>query len=289
MGWRSFPACFSIPFFRHRSVRIIVTQPIPFVADRFATSAKFYLDGRPAYSAASVARLAQVVGLDSASHRLLDLGCGPGQLAVAFAPFVREVVGIDPEPAMLQAASDYAAGAGVDLVLHQGSSDSLGPDYGRFRLVTIGRAFHWMDRPRTLEILEDLIEPEGGVVLFGHGHPEVPDNHWIAGFEALLRPYNADYAPRAARQSADWLSHEAVLLDSAFSRLERFAVIERRSTPIDHIVNRAFSLSATSPARLGDQTEVLAAKIREFLRPLSQDGTVTEVVETHALLASRPL
>jgi ubiquinone/menaquinone biosynthesis C-methylase UbiE len=42
-------------------------------------------------------------GID-ATHRILDLGCGPGQLALAFAPLAGEVLGIDPEPEMLRIA-----------------------------------------------------------------------------------------------------------------------------------------------------------------------------------------
>jgi len=41
-------------------------------------------------------------------HRILDLGCGPGQLAIAFAPYAASVVAIDPEPKMLRAASALA-------------------------------------------------------------------------------------------------------------------------------------------------------------------------------------
>ena len=37
--------------------------------------------------------------------RVLDLGCGPGSLAAPLARLAGEVVGLDPEPAMLVAAA----------------------------------------------------------------------------------------------------------------------------------------------------------------------------------------
>jgi len=67
---------------------------------RFRSAAQYYLAGRPFYSSLLIRR---VVGLN-ATHRVLDLGCGPGQLAAAFGPFVGEVIALDPEPEMLEIA-----------------------------------------------------------------------------------------------------------------------------------------------------------------------------------------
>jgi ubiquinone/menaquinone biosynthesis C-methylase UbiE len=64
---------------------------------------------------------------------------------------VNEVVALDPEPAMLAAAADYVRERGVRISLQQGSSYDLGAHLGMFQLVTMGRSFHWMDRPATLE------------------------------------------------------------------------------------------------------------------------------------------
>jgi ubiquinone/menaquinone biosynthesis C-methylase UbiE len=37
------------------------------------------------------------------SETLLDVGCGPGMLAIGFAPFVGGGTGLDPEPGMIAA------------------------------------------------------------------------------------------------------------------------------------------------------------------------------------------
>jgi SAM-dependent methyltransferase len=55
---------------------------------------------RPNY-APSLIRIVKAQLHLSDQHRLLDLGCGPGWLAVTFAPFVGWVVAMDPEAAML--------------------------------------------------------------------------------------------------------------------------------------------------------------------------------------------
>src|SRR6516165_2392368 len=91
---------------------------------RFRSAAQYYLAGRPFYSSLLIRRVVQLCGLD-ATHRVLDLGCGPGQLAMAFAPFSKQVVGIDPEPEMLRIAREEAAQAGLPIEFREGSSREL--------------------------------------------------------------------------------------------------------------------------------------------------------------------
>jgi ubiquinone/menaquinone biosynthesis C-methylase UbiE len=100
-------------------------------------------------------------------------------LAIAFASYVGEVTAIDPEPEMLRIAAEQAAKAGVRLNVLEGNSYTLDGSLGPIELVTIGKAFHWMDRPRTLEILDKLIQPGGAVALFSTRHPSVPENEWL--------------------------------------------------------------------------------------------------------------
>ena len=53
----------------------------------------------------------------------------------------------------------------MTLTLWQGGSYDLTPDMGPFRLVTIGRAFHWMDRAATLAMLDRIVAPAAAVAL----------------------------------------------------------------------------------------------------------------------------
>ena len=253
---------------------------------RFRTAAKHYLSGRPAYASLLIHRVVELCGLN-ATHRILDLGCGPGQLAMAFAPFVGEVVALDPEPEMLIVARQNTSSAYPNIQFIQGGSGDLGLELGRFQAVTIGRAFHWMNRAETLKVLDGMIEPEGAVALFGDSHPEVPDNAWHTPYRQLIERYAEGDTEKARRFSPEWLKHEAILLDSPFDQIERISVLERRCTPVDRLTNRALSFSSTSPERLGDKVGVLANEIQELLTPYATDGVVTEVVESTASIARR--
>jgi SAM-dependent methyltransferase len=253
---------------------------------RFQSTATHYLAGRPPYAPALIAQVARRCGLRR-THRILDLGCGPAQLAIAFGRFVGSVVAIDPEPEMLKVARTASEEVAAHIEFIEASSTDLGPYLGSFRMVAIGRAFHWMDRADTLERLDTIIDTRGAVVLFHDNHLEVPENGWHREYRALLARYSDGDAGWERRRAPDWISHEAVLLSSPFHILERIGVIERRETAVDRLVDRAFSMSSTSPEKLGRKADDLAREIRLLMINHGEGGIVTEIVESHALIARR--
>src|SRR3954451_20342579 len=104
----------------------LVPTPTPFDPARYRSAAAHYERGRVPYAPALIRRVAQATGLGS-RHRVLDLGCGPGPLARAFAPLVAEVMAVDPAPEMLDAARVLAAGI-PNIRFVAGSSYELGPE-----------------------------------------------------------------------------------------------------------------------------------------------------------------
>ena len=67
---------------------------------------------------------AALLALLPAEWTVADLGCGTGHAAVALAPFVRRVIGVDQSAAMLKAAQKRATGLD-NLELRQGSLEAL--------------------------------------------------------------------------------------------------------------------------------------------------------------------
>ena len=240
--------------------------------------------GRPSYSSLLIRRVVELCALN-ATHKILDLGSGPGQLAVAFAPFVREVTALDPEPEMLEIARKNASTGHFNIKFVQGSSYDLGPQLGRFQAVTIGRAFHWMDRAATLNLLDAMIELDGVVVLFNDSHPEVPENSWHSAYKKVIEHYAEGDIERQKRRSPEWPKHEAVLLASPFQG--RISIIERRLTAVERFTDRALSLSSTSRERLGAKADELANEVRELMAGFALEGAVAEIVESAALIARR--
>ncbi|HEY5083281.1 MAG TPA: class I SAM-dependent methyltransferase, partial [Rhizomicrobium sp.] len=155
-----------------------MNQPVPYEPRRFQSAVPYYERYRLGYPERLIARVVALLGLKQ-GDAVLDLGCGPGSLSVPFGRAGMAVTAADPEPEMLEAAENAARMAGVTLTLWRGGSYDLKPEMGPFRLVTIGRAFHWMDRLATLAMLDQIVGPGGAVAFFHDAHPVLPENEWF--------------------------------------------------------------------------------------------------------------
>lgn len=259
---------------------------LPFEPRRFRSTAAFYSRYRIPYPAALILAVAQRIGLEPGDG-VLDLGCGPGPLAIAFAQLGMRVTGLDPEPEMLATAKSNAAEAGLDIDFRQGSSYDLGPGFGRFKLVTMGRSFHWMDRAATLTALDGLIEPGGAIGLF-HDRRISSSPDWRDLMEGIAEKFSPERSQnRHFRRSPDWAPHEEVLLQSRFSAVETIGRVLARDVTIDDLVGRAYSMSVTSPETLGDRREAFEEALRTALAAASPYGRFTEIVGVDAILAFR--
>ncbi|HEX4532638.1 MAG TPA: methyltransferase domain-containing protein [Rhizomicrobium sp.] len=255
---------------------------------RFRTTVPYYARYRLGYPESLIRLVVAATGLKP-GDAVLDLGCGPGLLAIAFAKTGMRVTAVDPEPDMMAAAGEAAREAGVTLDLHQGSSFDMPKEIGPFKLVTMGRSFHWMDRAATLNVLNGMVAPGGAVALFGDERIQTAENRW----RQVLRDTGSRYGSeeeshRRERRSPNFRSHESFLLRSAFSQLERIGIVIERIRTVDDIVGFAFSLSVSSHEKLGERAGAFEKDLRESLAALSPDGRFTEIAEPSALIAKRP-
>lgn len=112
---------------------------------RFTEAARDYALYRPDYPDALVRWVASVSGV-APPGPVLDLGCGTGLSARRFARHGYDVVGVDPNEAML--AEARRAGGGPTYVA--GSAFETGLPDASVALTTSCQAFHWFDVEPTL-------------------------------------------------------------------------------------------------------------------------------------------
>jgi SAM-dependent methyltransferase len=258
----------------------------PFEPDRFRSTVAYYVAYRLRYPAELLQLVLQRLALGPGA-RVLDLGCGPGFLANGFAALGCTAIGLDPSTDMLAAAREESTKHAVTVDYRQGSSYDLDGLAERFDLAVMGRSFHWMDRPQTLRSLDRLVTPHGGVVLFYDQHIRCNENAFDSVLEKMRETYGERNTIHAARKSKKLMPDESIFMDSSFSHLLRLCLVQRRPVTADQVVGRAFSLSLTSPEKLGERAPAFEAELRRRLSEVQPDGKFTELVEFNALIGTR--
>lgn len=240
-------------------------------------TAWYYSRFRPAYPAALATVLRDKFRLDG-TGRMLDLGCGPGPVAIRLAHLFEHVVAMDPEPEMLAEGRACAERAGVsNIEWIVGSSEDLSPELGTFRLVTMGNSFHWMDRALTLEALYDLVVEGGGLAVVGHGAPfqGPPPTAWRVAINRVVREYVGDRSlPPGIPDPPPPLEerHEAYLARSRFKDVTAYQESFDIEWTIDSMIGNLYSTSFCSHRLLGDRAEAFERDLRAAILAVEPSG-----------------
>lgn len=262
-------------------------------AGLFRSTAPYYARYRAGYPREFFAYLAERFTLDG-TQRVLDLGCGTGQIALPLAPHAGHVYAIDPEPAMLGEGRRLATDRGIrNIDWISGDSYHLAElDLPEVTLATIGSAFHWMDRDQVLRDLNEVVSAGGAIVIAANGLPADQDPPPWDDIIAAIRARFLGPVRRAG--SGTYLRpegrHEDVLARSPFSRLEKAEWAWSADRDLDALIGLQFSYSYCAPAQFGDEDQRAAfeAELRQELRGRFPEGAYREQIRTEALIATRP-
>jgi SAM-dependent methyltransferase len=244
---------------------------------RFASTVAYYESARPPYGATFFEAAAVELGLDG-TQRLLDVGAGPGILAIGFAPYCREVFGVDPEPGMVEAARAAAQRSGVAVRFIEGRFEDAAAKLGAFDIVSIGRAIHWLDPEPARAALDRVLAPRGRVLVCGATSAKDRRNPWLEPFNRVRDRWKGD------RPSRD---HRSFFADGPFTRTGTIRVEGTHAVPVERLVERVLSMSTSSSERLGDEVPAMKSAMREALAPLAADGIIEDIVEARAEVFER--
>lgn len=254
----------------------------------FAGAAEFYLRGRLPYAPGFVETLSAALDLDGRG-RLLDVGCGPGNVTLALAPLFTEAIGLDPDNEMLAEAERQAAHCGVSNVRWvYGRAEDLPAGLGEFRAVMFASSFHWMDRDQVAATVLRMLEPGGAFVHMADlkDAPAEPTPLPLpappyARIGELVRQYlgpvrRAGQGVIVAGTTPD--REDLVVARAGFETYERHVVpagqiIDRSA---DDIVAWTFSRSDSAPHLFGDRLGDFERDLRALLREAAPDDRFAE-------------
>jgi SAM-dependent methyltransferase len=254
----------------------------------FRGAVPYYVRGRLPYAASLADTLALALALDGRG-RLLDVGCGPGTVALRLAHLFYEVVGVDIDPNMLAEAARQADKQGVKRARWLNArAEELPRDLGPFRVATFGRSFHWMDHERLIPKIFDLLAPGGAFVVLletgeGSPPPAAPLSYPAppyAAIEALLQHYIARSERESGRERRGEMLRAVppILARAGFTGPEH--VRAEGNDPlvrsIDDVVAFCFSHSHSAPPLFRGREADFEAHLRRLLENASPQGLFSE-------------
>lgn len=266
----------------------------------FQGSARYYERGRLPYPPALADVIAATLNLDGRG-RLIDVGCGPGTIALRLAYLFAEVIGLDPDADMLAEAERRAADLGIaNTRWVRALAEDLPAGLGAFRVAMFAQSFHWMDRDRVAAAVLDMLEPGGAFVQVSTSpagtpmpsalpHPAPPHEAVTALVARYLGPVRR--AGQGVLLYGTPGGEADVLARAGFGEPEIVPAggLEVVIRTVDDLVAAQFSNSGSAPHLFGNRLSEFEADLRAALTEASPSGLFAEQTgETEIRVWRRP-
>ncbi|HXP77723.1 MAG TPA: class I SAM-dependent methyltransferase [Stellaceae bacterium] len=212
---------------------------------------------------------------------LLDLGCGTGEVALGFAPFVASLTGMDLERPMLEEAAKRAQAMDRRIRLLHAKVEDAPEDLGPFHLITMGRAHWFMHTPAAIARLDRWLSPSGRIlVCVPLQNPD--DAEWHRVYSATRRRWVKGIDRELLKLTVDQFFE-----GTDFVPVERVVAFGERKLELEHLIYRALGTPSTTPAILGADTGRMIAEMRAAMEPYFRAGPIMEKHVTYGLICRR--
>jgi ubiquinone/menaquinone biosynthesis C-methylase UbiE len=253
----------------------------------FKGTAWYYSKYRPLYPSPLTRFLVNKFSLNG-EGRLLDLGCGTGQLTLRFIDWFEEILGVDTELEMLDEAKRLSKENRVyNIKWLQGRAEERATDWGSFRLILIAKAFHWMDRETILEILYNSSDDGGGIAIIDNYSEKQEPLLWKLKVNEVVKRWlgeerragNSIYLPPKE-------SFEDTVAKSSFNNVEKHFLPSYSYTwTVDSIIGNLYSTSYASKRLFGDDLERFEKDLKSALLDIDSTGVFAEELPVSVITA----
>jgi ubiquinone/menaquinone biosynthesis C-methylase UbiE len=125
------------------------------------TAAERYAKGRPRFHSFVIGKIREFFAPRKSFDLALDVGCGTGLSSVALKEISEKVVGIDVSAAMLGQAKKKHR---IEYLL--ASAENLPFGAGKFDLITISQAIHWVDKEKFFAEADRVLKPDSLIAAY---------------------------------------------------------------------------------------------------------------------------
>ncbi|MGW0242255.1 class I SAM-dependent methyltransferase [Micromonospora chalcea] len=240
----------------------------------------FYRQYRPGIPA-TVADVLDAAVPTGEPRRLLDVGTGTGLVVEALLGRFDDIIAIDNDPDMLAAAEDALRPqlpADAQLRLQEVTAEEFTPPAGwQAELVTICRAFHWLDQAAILTRLDAQVSPDGAVAIFGDNSFWTATSDWKAAIRAVIQDFLGEQR-RAGERTFQHHNrpYSEIMRESPFSQVEEHTVPVNRTWTADSVLGYLHSTSFAAPQLFGDRLGEFDSAVRATLARYSDTDTFAE-------------
>ncbi len=246
----------------------------------FKGTAWYYARYRLAYPKAVISLLREQIG----GERLVDLGCGTGELSVPMANYVKEVIGVDPQEEMLNEARLRASRADISNISWRCCrAEDLNIEPSSVDMVTIGAAFHWMDRPLVVARAGRWLKKGAPIAILGWNSTWNGQEPWQEIAREVLTNW---LGPRKAGKKGSFIEpsepHEVVLA-KAGCHVTETVFEEPQCWSLEEFIGYLYSTSFASHEVIGDRALAFEEDMRRRLLQFDSSGIYKEKVRFYCL------
>jgi ubiquinone/menaquinone biosynthesis C-methylase UbiE len=253
----------------------------------FEGTSEYYSQYRPEYPQAMFEDIVTKYNLGE-SGRLLDIGCGPGVLAIPLSKYFEEVVAVDIDSGMIKEGKERADALGINNIKWlTKSADELESKIGIFKLITLGASFHWLNRPRFCNLAFKILSDDGGMFLSWTGHSiwNKERNVWEEKVLEIIKKYLGDKR-RAGNGVFEVQTdkNEDTIKNAGFSRIEfKRYPSDVRMVTVEDIIKGQYTTSYAAKNLFGDRAGEFEKELSMELLKINPDNQFEEVHSARGL------